>query len=72
MDCYADEIVKIQKEFEENPLKMGQGKAETVRYDWEGGYGYQIKGKLPKTGKEAIEIIDKNDLDELKKAVDAW
>jgi len=55
--AYARKSVKIDKQ----PQKKAPGKIQAgtknLRYDHTGvGYGYQIKGKLPKTQNESVKF----------------
>ena len=68
MGYYEDELAKIEQRLEKDPL--GKAWKEGLSYDFSDGYGYKIFDNSLQ--KQTMEIIDRADLDKLKKALDNW
>jgi len=71
MDNYKAKIAKIGRKLQKKTLGEVQAEMKTSRIDYTGvGFGYQLKGKLPKTREEAEKFIRTPEYDKLMKAIE--
>jgi len=68
MDCYEEEIAKLEEKFGSKTLGEMEEELGVNHYNNTGvGFGYLIKGKLPETAEEAMKIFDVSKVDKLVK-----
>jgi hypothetical protein len=70
MTIYAERIGEIQKELQGKTLGEVEAARNINTYDYIGvGYGYNLKGRYPKTYEEAFADTKTPELDELENSV---
>jgi hypothetical protein len=68
MDCYKDEVARLERDYGEMTLGEMEDALGIVIYDNEGvGFGYPGMGKLPENEEEAKKIFDTSEIRELLK-----
>lgn len=71
MGRFEDETAEIERDFKDKPLK--EVWQNGIRYDSNGGDGYQIFDNSPQAQEGgAREIIEQAGLDKLKQAIENW
>ena len=72
MDNYRAEIAKIKEQLKEKTLGELQAEMKTSKISYDGTLlGYPLRGKLPKTMKEAEQFLRPAEFEEQIKMVEA-